>query len=701
MLFRRIVWLAFPIITACGLSAGADDVRRDEACRIEMIERVSPSVVSILSPDGATGGSGVIISPDGYGITNFHVVMPLLETRKGLGGLSDGKTWPLEVLGVDPTGDLAMFRLTGKDRFAPAPLDDSDAVSVGDEIVALGNPFMLAENFTPTATFGIVTGVQRYQFGADARSLLYTDCIQIDASINPGNSGGPLFDMRGRVIGINGRASFKNADALKRRINVGVAYAIGINQVKRFMPALKAGYLVEHGTLGATVTDTQAGVVFDRMLPSSAAAEAGIRIGDELVELDGRPVRSANDFANIIGVYPAGWTVEVAYRRDGLEYRRMLNLDPLTLPGDAPLEKADPVWIRQAATTQPSHYETLDDPTSLDDRTRRDREGALTPVDDLLPGVVRIYGGRIAGERGYATGVIVSPDGQVVTALGLLLAARDIKVVTADGSVHSARAVHRDSYRQLALLAIRGGAGTASQDGQASWPAVNLDEHIAPAIGETVFVVGNPFKIAEGEEACTVNRGIISGRVRMDARQPGGGAPRAYRGEILLMDAITSNPGSPGSAVFDARGRWVGLVGEIVESRLTNTLLNYAYPPAEIAAFLRDARADAGEQDATAGPAAPVADASNKPGYHGIRLSRIGFRRKLPFIDAVADDSPAARAGVKPGDLVLNVNGRPIARSQAFDEACERLHPGDEMVLVVKRDEKLVTLQFKLEEARP
>ena len=212
---------------------------QSEQQRIDTIARISPSVVCILTPDQAAGGSGVIITPDGYGLTNFHVVAPLLRTRRGLGGLADGKTYPLEVLGIDPTGDMAMFRLTGRDRFEPATLGDSDRVRTGDDIIALGNPFMLAEDFQPTATFGIVSGLHRYQYGADARTLLYTDCIQIDASINPGNSGGPLFNLQGRLIGINGRASFKNQDVLKRRINVGVAYAISINQIRRFIPALR------------------------------------------------------------------------------------------------------------------------------------------------------------------------------------------------------------------------------------------------------------------------------------------------------------------------------------------------------------------------------------------------------------------------------------------------------------------------------
>lgn len=662
------------------------DVRQLEQQRIDMIAKASRSVVCILTPDKTSGGSGVIISEDGYGLTNFHVVMGMLGKKGGFGALADGKTYPLQVLGIDPTGDLAMFHLTGRDRFDPAPLGDSDSIRVGDSVVALGNPFMLAEDYTPTATFGIISGLQRYQFGADARSLVYTDCIQIDASINPGNSGGPLFDMQGNVIGINGRASFKTDDPLRQRVNVGVAYAITINQAKRFMPALKQGWLVEHGTLDATVADSPAGVVFDNVLRSSAAERAGIEIGDRLAAFDGRPIASANAFASIIGVYPAGWPVTITYRRGDQEFHREIDLDSLALTRETSFRKADPAWIRGVAkgttpTTLPFDVATL---TKTVEPVATDKL-----IASLMPAVVKIYGGRIGGQRGYATGVIVSPDGEVITPLSLLLEASDVRIVTADGQLHSAEVKHRDDYRQLALLKMRDITAAPSQ--ASPHPALSLDESVSPATGDAVFVVGNPFKIADGDEPCSVTRGIISGRVRLDASQPGGTRPIAYRGEVLIMDAMASNTGSPGSAVFDTKGQWIGLVGEVAESRLTNTLLNYAYPVQELAAFLRDARV-------TSTAPAPVVHADAGPGYHGIKLSRIGYRQKLPFIESVAKNSPAARAGAQAGDLIISANNRPVPASRAFDEICSRLHAGEDLSLIVKRGEQLVTLRFTLEE---
>src|SRR5213078_3350476 len=111
------------------------------------------------------------------------------------------------------------------------------------------NPFLLATDFTPTVTFGMISGVHRYQYPAGTL-LAYTDCIQIDTSINPGNSGGPLFNLKGELIGINGRGSFDKRGG----INAGVGYAISINRIKNFMGHLKAGLDSDHATLGALVT---------------------------------------------------------------------------------------------------------------------------------------------------------------------------------------------------------------------------------------------------------------------------------------------------------------------------------------------------------------------------------------------------------------------------------------------------------------
>ena len=163
-------------------------------------------------------------------------------------GMADGKLYDAVVVGLDPTGDVALIKLFGRDDFPAAELGDSDQVRVGDWVFAMGNPFLLATDFQPTVTYGIISGVHRYQF-PPGTLLEYADCLQTDASINPGNSGGPLFDAEGRLIGINGRGSFEK----RGRVNVGVGYAISINQIKNFLGCLRSGRIVDHATLGARV----------------------------------------------------------------------------------------------------------------------------------------------------------------------------------------------------------------------------------------------------------------------------------------------------------------------------------------------------------------------------------------------------------------------------------------------------------------
>lgn len=331
----RLLLGAIAALTAAA-SPEADDsnaslarIRRAERDRIELIQRLMPSVVCVF-PRGTRsgGGSGVIIDSEGYGLTNFHVIRPMAVERRGEGGLSDGRVYPLEVLGLDPTGDVAMFKLESKRPLYPAPLGESSNLRVGDWALAMGNPFLLAEDFRPTVTLGIVSGLHRYQKG-EGRALVYTDCIQVDTSINPGNSGGPLFDLRGELVGINGRVSIED----RGRVNVGVGYAITIDQIRRFMPALRAGMLVRHGSLGATVRDRRVGqVIVDQILTDSCAHKAGLRLGDRVVAFAGVPIASANHLLNLLGTYPSGWPVTLEAEREGRQWELRLRLDEAALP---------------------------------------------------------------------------------------------------------------------------------------------------------------------------------------------------------------------------------------------------------------------------------------------------------------------------------------------------------------------------------
>jgi S1-C subfamily serine protease len=306
-----VLGLAFHSLS---LAAEPDaDVLAAEKARVETIERISKPTIAIFSADGNGGGSGVIISSDGYALTNFHVAAPTGPAMKV--GLSDGRFVDAVLVGLDPGGDVGLIKLLGKGEFPVAELGDSDTCRVGQWVYVVGNPFLLAEDFKPTITYGILSGVHRYQFPSGTL-LEYSDCLQTDAAINPGNSGGPMFDSAGKLIGINGRGSFEK----RGRVNVGVGYAISINQIKRFIGLLKSGRFVDHASLGATVSaDSDGRVVVDDILENSDAYRRGLRYGDELLRFAGRDIGSANAFKNALGTFPSGWRVPVTYRRDGKE----------------------------------------------------------------------------------------------------------------------------------------------------------------------------------------------------------------------------------------------------------------------------------------------------------------------------------------------------------------------------------------------
>ncbi len=283
-------------------------VRRVEKARIRVINQVIGSVVAIYGNDRQGGGSGVIIDPSGIALTNHHVIEG--AGTSGWGGLADGKLYPWKLVGTDPGGDIAIIQLSDQPEFPWARLGNSNHVKVGDWALAMGNPFLLAEDQVPTVTLGIVSGIERYQSGS-ANQLVYGNCIQIDSSINPGNSGGPLFNLDGEVIGINGRGSFRD----RGRVNVGLGYAISVNQIKNFLGELYATKLVEHGTLDASFSDREGKVVCSLIDLDSPIARAGLELGDELLEFEGVPIRYSNQFTNLICTLPENWPASLVFRK--------------------------------------------------------------------------------------------------------------------------------------------------------------------------------------------------------------------------------------------------------------------------------------------------------------------------------------------------------------------------------------------------
>lgn len=304
-------------------------VRELEQQRIAVIDKVRPSVVAVFAEGGQGGGSGVLINAEGYALTNWHVVSSSGMVMQC--GLPDGELYDAVLVGLDKVGDVALIKLLPRSdgqKFPAAIMGDSDKVRAGDWSLALGNPFLLATDFQPTVTYGLVSGTHRYQYPESSRGLLeYTDCIQVDTSINPGNSGGPLFNMKGELIGINGRISLQK----RQRLNSGVGYAISINQIKNFLGHLKAGIDTDHASTAFMVeSETEEGVggrlLVRDILENSDAYRRGIERDDELVSFAGRQMTSVNQYKNVLGIFPKGWRVPMIYRRNNEKHEVLVRL---------------------------------------------------------------------------------------------------------------------------------------------------------------------------------------------------------------------------------------------------------------------------------------------------------------------------------------------------------------------------------------
>ncbi len=249
--------------------------------------------------------------PAGDGWDPAHKIMKI--------GLPDGLLYKAQVLGVDPGSDLAILLLEPRADGKPypySPLGDSDALLVGETVFAMGNPFLLATDFTPTLTWGVVSGTHRYQKGRQNRMLVYPDCIQIDAPVNPGNSGGPLFNENGEVVGINGRITVRD----RGRVNTGVGFAIASNQIRNFLAEMMAGKHAEHGTLDMNAWymkspgETKARVVVQSIFENSEAFKLGMRAGDQLTHFNNIRITSANQLATLVGVMPSSAWITLGFR---------------------------------------------------------------------------------------------------------------------------------------------------------------------------------------------------------------------------------------------------------------------------------------------------------------------------------------------------------------------------------------------------
>jgi serine protease Do/serine protease DegQ len=314
---------------AAQIPAGAP-VRDGVPTLAPILEKVTPAVVNIAvlqaSPEeqnpmlrdpffrrffGMPGqaepqiaaGSGVIVdAKNGYVVTNAHVVK---DAREVLITLKDNRRLPAKLVGADPGTDIAVVRVDPK-NLVDVRFGDSDALQVGDFVIAIGNPFGIGQ----TATSGIVSALGRSGLSKEG----YEHFIQTDASINPGNSGGALINLKGELVGINTAILGPSGG------NVGIGFAVPVVIAYAVMDQLIRFGEVKRGRLGISMTDVVGGgdgATIADVQPDSPASNAGLRKGDVVTGFNGRPVRGPAELRARLGVVPVGDTVDLEVQRDG------------------------------------------------------------------------------------------------------------------------------------------------------------------------------------------------------------------------------------------------------------------------------------------------------------------------------------------------------------------------------------------------
>jgi putative serine protease PepD len=284
--------------------------------------KVLPSVVKIgvTTSQGAATGSGIVISKDGLIVTNNHVVAGAGSGGKIQVMLNDGRTVTATIVGTDPLTDLAVIRADAKD-LTPAVLGKSGNLGVGQGVVAIGSPFGLEA----TVTSGIVSALNRPVTSGDEQqdSTTVFPAIQTDAAINPGNSGGALIDLAGQVVGINSAIKTAGGSGQSEGGNIGLGFAIPIDQAKPIIDELVAKGKATHARLGVTVGDAQSSAAFQQgatigeVTSGGAADKAGLKSGDVVTAIDGKAIASGDALVAAVRSHRPDDEVTVNFTRGG------------------------------------------------------------------------------------------------------------------------------------------------------------------------------------------------------------------------------------------------------------------------------------------------------------------------------------------------------------------------------------------------
>jgi len=356
-------------------------------------------------------GSGFIISSDGYILTNYHVVANADEVSVKL---SDGREFKAAVKGSDEKLDLALVKIESKASLPAVRLGDSDAIEVGEWVLAIGNPFGLAE----TVTAGIVSAKGRV-----IGSGPYDDFIQTDASINPGNSGGPLFNGKGEVVGINSAIIAGGQ---------GIGFAIPVNMAKEIIEQLKADGKVTRGWLGVMIQpvtpnlaksfglEDEKGALVSEVVTGSPAEKSGLKAGDIIRIFDGKKIQEMNDLPRLVAMTPIGKKVKLTYLREGKEAETTVAIDRLkdgdngTIVDDA----AAPLGMKVQELSDELARQLRSAETSGVVVTALDNDGLAVEAGILLNDIVKeINGHKISTLEDYKKAIAAHKKGSFVRLL--------------------------------------------------------------------------------------------------------------------------------------------------------------------------------------------------------------------------------------------------------------------------------------------
>lgn len=393
---------------------------------VGIVDRVSPAVVTIISeskvtrqnpfaeffndpffrrffdfyePEEELGqvlGSGVVVRPDGYVLTNHHVIAEAVQVRVTLGK----EQYKAKIVGSDPKTDVAVLKIEDGKRFATVPFGDSDKLRIGEEVLAFGTPF--SPKLERSVSRGIVSAKGRADLPIQGSEIKYFNFIQTDAAINPGNSGGPLVNLYGELVGIN--------TAIVGQANVGIGFAIPVNTAKWVMEQLIEKGQVTRGWLGVYIQDVSAtmakalkmdsprGVVVAEVAKDGPAEKAGVKEGDVILEVDGTAVENKDQLSSRIASTPPGTKVTLTVLRRGSTRRIEVTLG--TLPEE---ETARPRVAEKSETKLGFSVQNLTD----DLAARYGYEGQ----EGVL--VTQVERGSVASRAGLQPGQLIKEVNQV------------------------------------------------------------------------------------------------------------------------------------------------------------------------------------------------------------------------------------------------------------------------------------------------